>query len=138
MLAVPTVALAVVLVACSADGSAGTSSAGDEPAAVCASADALEASVADLGQVQVAQDGILALQDAVASVGDDMRQVKADATAQYATQVDQLQTAVDAVRSAVRAAVDAPTQDTLTEGRSSIDALADEVTGFADDVGSTC
>jgi hypothetical protein len=42
------------------------------------------------------------------------------------------------VRSAVRAAVDAPTQDTLTEVRSSIDALADEVTGFADDVGSTC
>jgi phage host-nuclease inhibitor protein Gam len=117
---------------------AGCSSGGKGQPAVCSSADALQASVADLRDVQVTDNGMAALQDAVASVEADLSQVRADATSQYAPQVDRLKADVDALQSAAGAAVAAPSPDTLRVVGSSISTLADDTTGFADDVAATC
>jgi hypothetical protein len=117
---------------------AGCSSGSEGTPAVCSSVDALQASVADLRDVQVADNGIPALRDAVASVEADLRQVVDDATSQYEPQADQLKADGVALQSAADAALNAPSPDTLRVVRSSISALADDVTHFADDVASTC
>jgi hypothetical protein len=133
-----TLVLGAVLAGCSSESNDPASSSGQQPPAVCSSVDALEASVADLGDVQVTENGISAVQDAVSSVESDLGQVTDDATSQYATQVDQLETDFAAVQSAVAAAIDAPSRATLGVVTSSIGALVDDVTGFADDLRSTC
>jgi hypothetical protein len=117
---------------------AGCSSDSEGTPAVCSSVGALQASVTDLRNVQVTDNGIPALQHAVASVEADLKQVADDAMSQYEPQVDQLNADVDGVQSAADAARDAPSPDALRVVGSSIGTLADDVTGFADDVASTC
>jgi hypothetical protein len=117
---------------------AGCSSDSESPPSLCSSVDALQASVADLRDVQVTDDGITAVQDAVAAVRTDLGQVGNDATSQYASQVDELEADFDAVESAAGAAQAAPSADSLRAVVSSIGTLADDVAGFADDVASTC
>jgi len=94
--------------------------------------------MSDLGNVQVVKDGTAALKDEVASVRSALHDVVDNATSQYATQVDGLQTSFDAVQSAARAAVDAPSAATLDTVSSSVRALGNDVSAFADDVASTC
>jgi hypothetical protein len=106
--------------------------------AVCSSADALEASVTDLGDVQVTENGMASLKDAVASVKSDLQQVVDDASSQYATQVGQLQTGFDAVQAAAGTALAAPSAATVTAVVSSIKTLGTDVTSFVDEVASTC
>jgi hypothetical protein len=117
---------------------AGCSSEATGPPAVCSSTDALQASISDLGDVQVVQNGTAALEDAVASVRSDLKDVVDDATSQYATQADDLQASFDAVQAAAGAAVATPSAATLSAVTASITALGNEVTDFADDIASTC
>jgi hypothetical protein len=117
---------------------AGCSSEATGPPAVCSSTDALQASMSDLGDVQVVQNGTAALEDAVASVRSDLKDVVDDATSQYATQADDLQASFDAVQAAAGAAVATPSAATLSAVTASITALTNEVTDFADDIASTC
>jgi hypothetical protein len=61
-----------------------------------------------------------------------------DAAVQYATNVDQLQADFAVVQAAATAAQASPAGETLTVLGTSIRALVDGVTAFADDVRSTC
>jgi hypothetical protein len=100
--------------------------------------DALQASVSDLGNVDVSAQGLATLQDDLAAVGTDVQQVVDDAKAQYATNADQLDADYAAVRSAAKSAQAAPTAATLGAVRSSISTLTDDVRVFADDIAATC
>jgi hypothetical protein len=126
-----------VLAGCSSD-STSSSPETTGPPALCSSTDALQASMTDLGDVQVVENGTAALQEAVASVKSDLQNVVDDATSEFGTQVDGLQAGFDAVQEATTTAADAPSADTLGAVKSSIRALADDVHMFADDVASTC
>jgi hypothetical protein len=117
---------------------AGCSSESTGPPAVCSSTDALQASMSDLGDVQVVENGTAAVEDAVDTVRSALQDVVDDATSQYATQVDGLRASFDALQAAVGSALAAPSATTLSAVAASITALADDVTGFADDVASTC
>jgi hypothetical protein len=108
------------------------------PPAVCSSTEALRSSMAGLMDVEVVENGTAALQDAVAAVESDLQQVVDDATSQYSTQVDQLQAGFDGVETAARAALETPSVATLDAVRASIGALGSDVTGFADEIASTC
>jgi ABC-type transporter Mla subunit MlaD len=130
------VGVGAVTAGCSSEGT--SSSEGTDPPAVCSSTDALQASMADLRDVQVVENGTAALEDAVASVRSDLQHVVDDASSQYATQVDDLQSSFDALQAAAGAARDAPSPDTLNTVTLSVRALADDVSTFADDVASTC
>ena len=105
---------------------------------MCTSTDGLQASVADLKDVQVSENGVAALQDSVKAVGSDLQQVVHDASSQYSTQVDQLKAGFDQLQAATGAARSAPSADTLRAVTASINTLGDEVRGFANDVSSTC
>jgi ABC-type transporter Mla subunit MlaD len=130
------VGVGAVTAGCSSEGT--SSSEGTDPPAVCSSTDALQASMADLRDVQVVENGTAALEDAVASVRSDLQRVVDDASSQYATQVDDLQSSFDALQAAAGAARDAPSSDTLNTVTLSVRALADDVSTFADDVASMC
>jgi hypothetical protein len=108
------------------------------PPAVCSSTDSLQASVADLRDVQVVENGTAAAKDAVASVRAALDDVVQDAGSQYATQVDGLQASFDTVQAAVDSAVATPSTTTLSAVSASVSALASAVSDFADDVASTC
>lgn len=131
------VAVGAVTAGCSSQ-STTSSAASTAPPAVCSSTDALQASVADLGDVQVVENGTAALANAVASVKSDLQAVVDDATSQYTPQVDALQAGFDALQAAARTALDTPTADTLSAVKASVSALAADVNSFADDVASTC
>jgi hypothetical protein len=119
--------------------SAGTSSSAESTApAVCSSTDVLQASMSDLRDVQVVENGTAALEDGVAAVQAALDDVVDDATSQYATQVDDLRASFDALQTAVGSALAAPSAGTLSAVTASVSSLDDEVTGFADDVASTC
>ena len=106
---------------------------------MCSSTDALQASVSDLRDVQVVEDGTAALEDAVDSVRSALQDVVDDATSQYATQVDGLQASFDdAAGCGRRSARCAVRGDPRTPSPRRSRALANEVTGFADDIASTC
>jgi hypothetical protein len=117
---------------------AGCSSEATGPPAVCSSTDALQASMSDLGDVQVVQNGTAALEDAVASVRSDLQDVVDDATSQYATQVDGLQASFDALEDAAQSALATPSAATLSAVGASVTTLRNDVTAFADDIASTC
>ena len=126
-----------LLAGCSSDGSSASSETTGPPA-VCSSTDALQASMTDLRNVEVVENGTAALEDAVASVRSDLQDVVDDAGSEYGDEVDGLQAGFDAVEDATSAAVEAPSAETLNAVTTSIRALGDDVTGFADDVASTC
>jgi hypothetical protein len=134
MTRIPT-AMAVLLVGAAC---AGCSSDDAGAPAVCSSADALRVSVADLGDVQVTENGMASLQDAVASVESDLQQVVDDASSQYGTQVDELKTGFDQVQAAASTALATPSATTVTAVVSSIRSLGTDTASFADQVASTC
>lgn len=131
------VGVGAVTAGCSSDGTR-SSAESSAPPAVCSSTEGLQASVADLEDVQVVENGTAALQDAVTSVRSALQEVVDDATSEYATQVDDLQASFDAVQTAAGAALDAPSAATLNTVKSSVSALTNDVRSFADDVATTC
>jgi hypothetical protein len=125
------------LVACSSDSgteSAATSSTPD----VCASADALRASVSDLGDVQVAKEGTDGLSKAWTTVQDDWADLKAGAGDRYSDQVDQVQTDVDAVRSAIDSARTDASAQTLGAAASAVGVFVHDADALVDEVKSSC
>jgi hypothetical protein len=129
---------AALLVAGAGAVTAGCSSAESTAPAVCTSTDALQASMSDLGDVQVIENGTAALDDTVAEVRSALQDVADDASSEYATQVDHLQVSFDALQAATGAAVAAPSAATLSAVTASVTALTNETTDFADDIASTC
>ena len=118
--------------------SGGTPSGATGSPAVCSSTHALQTSVGDLAHVQVDQNGLPAVQDSLAAVKSDLQHVVDDASSQYATQVAQLKDGLAAVQAAAGAAVGTPSADSLNAVAASIRALGDDVSGFANDLSSTC
>ena len=107
-------------------------------AAVCVSVEGLEASVAELQEVEVTQNGLNALEQALATIGTDVQQVVDDAKDQYAPQTDELRTDYAALQSAFTTAQQAPTADSLSAVGSAIRTLGDDVRDLANDVAATC
>lgn len=84
-------ALSVVGVAC-----------GDDDASpVCDARDDLEASVEQLREVDVVDDGLDALRDAIAAVSDDLSTLRAEAASDLEPEIDAVRSALDDLRSAV-------------------------------------
>jgi hypothetical protein len=96
------------------------------------------ASIAELGDVQVVENGTLALEDAVASVQSDLQEVADDGTSQYSAQVDGLRADFDQLQAAAGSALDMPSTASVTAVTSAASALADDVSRFEDDLATTC
>jgi hypothetical protein len=123
---------------CSQSSDPSASAPSSTSAEVCTSVGELQASVADLQDVPVAQQGVGALQDAFAAVRSDVTQVVQDAQSEYRSQSEGLTADVAAVQTAVGLAQADPTGATVKAVVDSIKVLADDVGALAGDISSTC
>jgi hypothetical protein len=123
---------------CSQHDGTSSTAASSTTAGVCSSVGELRASVAELRDAPLVQEGVSALQSAFASVRPDVAQVVQDAQSQYAAQTEGPTADVAAVQTAVGQAEASPPRATLDAVVGSIGALADDVAALADDVSSTC
>jgi hypothetical protein len=138
-------AVAVVvamLCACSSDtgtqSSAATSAATSSTPDVCASADEFRASLTDLKDVDVVQQGTDALTATWTTVEDSWTQLAGDARATHADQVDRVQADADAVSSAVETAQGDTSAGTVGAVAAAVGVFLKDADTLLDEVGSTC
>ena len=132
LVGVVTVVLGAGLCACSSDPEA------DTAADVCASADAFRASLTELGDVQVVQEGTDAVQETWTTVQDDWAQLAEDAGDRYAEQVDRVEAAAGAVRSTVETTQEEATTQTLGDVAAAVDVFLQDAQALVEEVSSTC
>jgi hypothetical protein len=129
---------ALAAVAALAVGGCSSSDSGSSSSDVCGSADALRSSVADLKDVQVAQDGTAALQQAFSKVGDDVDRLVDDAHDQYSGQVADVKSAMGELRTALDSLGSAPTAATLGAAGAAARTVVENAGVLVDDVRSSC
>jgi hypothetical protein len=109
----------------------------DQPA-VCDAVDELQASVGNLEDLSISENGVGAISDSLSAIKTDLRQVKAEAEAEYATQVDAVDAGIAELTSSVDTAQQGPTAATLGAVGAAVSGLVDDVTALVEDVSSTC
>jgi Spy/CpxP family protein refolding chaperone len=136
---------AALLAACSASttangasSTAGGSASGSAKPAVCATADDLKASLADLGNVNIKQNGTSAVSAQLTKIQQKLQKLKTDAHGQYATQIDALTTALSSLSTNLSAAGSNLNTTTLTALASSIGSVVSAGTSLVTAVSNTC
>jgi hypothetical protein len=109
-----------------------------DQAAVCDSVDALQASVDNLGDINLSENGVGAISGSLSQIESDLRQVKADASAEWSDQVDGIEADTDELSTTVETAQEGATAATLGAVGTAVRTLLDDVEALAADVGSTC
>jgi hypothetical protein len=128
--AVPLMAILVALT-----GLAGCSS--DQPD-VCTSMDALEASVDNLKNVQLGENGLAEVETYLTQIRDDITDVTDAAKEQYSSEVDAVTDAVDDIDEVLRIAKDQPSAATLRPLAEGVTALASGLTALQRAVSDSC
>ena len=85
----------------------------DSKPAYCTDADKLKTSVANLGDVDVATNGVDSLKTALSSVQTSAQAFAADAKSEFAPQITALQNALSGLGTAVKSAVGQPSAATI-------------------------
>ena len=93
---------------------------GTDTPAVCSSVDDLSASIEQLGQLQLGENGRAQLESQLATVRGDLAQVRTDANQQYGAQVATVTAAASTVRERAQAAKADPSLSTLQPLRTAI------------------
>jgi hypothetical protein len=127
------IGMVMVLVACAA-----MSACGSDGPAVCSSVDALQSSVAHLGDVNVSENGLASMQGALDQVTTDLKQLEADARAQYGPEIDTVKTSVAALRGSVETAKDDPHAETYRAVVSGVATLGTGLRTLREAVAGTC
>jgi hypothetical protein len=127
------------LTSCSSDSDTESSAAATSSAAdVCASADAFRTSLAELGNVQVVQEGTDAVQQAWTTVQDDWAQLSENAGDQYAEQVDRVESDAGAVQSAIDTTQEESSAATLAAVAGAVGVFLQDAGALVEEVTSTC
>jgi hypothetical protein len=126
------VVLAVVtaagLTACGQSAQAGT----------CDRVDGVSSAVENLKDVNLGENGLVALQDSLAQVKTELETVRGDITADQQPQVDAVKTAADQLRSSVASTRANPTSQGLIEVRANLKTLGAAVGQLRLTVGAGC
>lgn len=131
-----TVALAAIVAA----GVAGCSDDGDDQSAVCDARDDLQASIADLTDVDPdAGEGVLQqLEDDVNAVVDDLDTIAEDAQDAVGDEASAVRDSAEQVESAISDLGDDPSRASLTAVIDQISQLGDDVASLVDATSSEC
>lgn len=126
------VVLAVVtaagLTACGQSAQAGT----------CDRVDGVRSAVENLKDVNLGENGLVALQDSLAQVKTELETMRADITADQQPQVDAVKTAADQLRSSVVSTRANPSSQGLVEVRANLKTLGAAVGQLRLTVGAGC
>lgn len=119
------------------NGAGGAASASAKPA-VCATVNDLKASLADLKNVNIRQNGTSAVSDQLTKIQQELQKLKTDAHGQYATQIDALTTALSGLSASISAAGSHLDTTTLTALASSVASVVSAGTNLVTTVSNTC
>jgi hypothetical protein len=111
---------------------------GEDKPAVCAQADELEASVQDLLNVNISENGLGALSSSLGQVRTDLEQLVADAKTEFQPQIDMVTASVDQLSSSLSAATADPSATSLATVGTAARSLGDAVRALGDAVAETC
>ena len=104
----------------------------------CAQADKVRSSIENVRNVNLSENGMVALQSAVAQVGTELDLLRTTLRADAQVQVVAVQTAVGQLRTAVATAVADPTQANLDAAGAARDAARSSIQNLATAVTSGC
>jgi hypothetical protein len=110
---------------------------GDQPA-VCDDLDAVQASVDNLKDIQVSENGLTALSPALSQVKQDLQQLVMDAKAEFGDEASKVQTAVTALQGSVATAKSERTASSLTDVGTAVGVVRSSLTALQDAVSGTC
>ena len=132
---------ATFLAACSSgttSNGASTAASGTAQPAICKSASDLKASLQDLKNVNVKENGTSAVSAQLTKIQQELQTLKNDAHGQYATQIDALSTALSGLSASLRAAGSHLDSTTVTAVASSVASVASAGTNLVTIVPNTC
>jgi len=104
----------------------------------CAQADAVRSSIEDVRNVNLSENGMVALQGAVAQVGTQLQLLGSELTSAGQAQLAAVQSALGQLRTTVTAAVADPTQANLDAVGSARDAARSSIQNLTTAVTSGC
>src|SRR5215469_1961335 len=96
------------------NGSTTTSTSTGSNTAVCSDIENLKASIQDLENVSITQNGLSAISDQITKIKQQLQTLKTDAKGQYDTQINDLTNALNSLSSSFDAARTSPSISTLT------------------------
>jgi hypothetical protein len=128
------VSLALAAVTALAVASCGESS----QARTCDRMDGVRSAVQDLRNVNLAENGMVALQGGLAEVKSELGLLRAELSQDLQPQVDAVKTSVDQVQNAVAAAKANPTAASLSAVRNNLEGLGATVGNLGKVVAATC
>jgi len=132
---------AALLAACSSSttssGASGSASGSAQPA-VCKTVNDLKASLADLKNVDIKQNGTSAVSAQLTKIQQELQALKTDAHGQYATQIDALMTALSGLSASLSAAGSHLNTSTVTALASSVATVVSAGTNLVTAVSNTC
>jgi hypothetical protein len=127
------IAVAVAAVAALGLGGCGT----DQPPA-CDSLAAVQATMHQIRNVNVAENGLTLLKANLQQLKADVRLLLSDAAAQFAPEVEGVKAAADQVSASVATAQETPDSGHLLEVRATLGALRSRLEGLGDAMSGTC
>jgi uncharacterized protein HemX len=107
-------------------------------AATCDRVDSVRASVEDLRNVNLSENGMAALDSALAQVKTELELLRSDVKADLQPQVDAVRSSVTQLRSSVRGALTYPTSGSLAAVGTSVDQLRATVANLSTAVSAGC
>ena len=111
---------------------------GDSKPAVCSDLDALRASVENLKDVNISENGMTAFTSGLSQIGGDLDQLGADAKSQYQSEVAAVRQALDTLGSSVNSAVADPGPTSFAAVRTAVAGVGDSLSGLDSAVSGTC
>ncbi|MFC7528658.1 hypothetical protein [Actinoplanes sp. GCM10030250] len=109
-----------------------------EVAAVCDSYAAVQNTVNHIRQVNVSENGIVAIRPYVSQLLNELNQLVLDAKAQFGAQADGLRTTVDALQTTVGTAREDPNVTNLAAVRASVASVRASAQTLRDAIAGTC
>jgi len=96
--------------------------------AVCDDIDSINASVQNLKDAKIGENGLSVLRTELPKIRSELTQLSADASAQYSSQIDAIEARARTLRSSIASASGAPSADAMAK-------VADDVRAFGSAVG---
>ncbi len=113
-------------------------SSGSSKPAVCSDIENLKAAVQDLGNVNVAQNGVSAVSDQLTKIRQQLQTLQKDAKGQYATEVNDLSAALQRLQSSLDTAKASPSAAALATVASSAGNVLTAGKNLATALSNTC
>lgn len=110
----------------------------NESPAVCSDVEALQASIADVTDLELDRGALATLRDHLTQMQSELRQLTEDARDEYASEIDAVDQAAASVSSSLEAATTSPSAQAVADVGVAVRAMGTSVSALVSAVRSTC